>query len=105
MTCQFIAGEPSRDDSCKCSLATPFLSAWCEKHYRVVYRPADGVKRLKPAVKPCKPRSPRPHNSLAPRIRLLLALNMTAREIACLLDTTQDYVRAVRSRVRRGTND
>jgi hypothetical protein len=37
-TCQFIEGEPSRDDACKCGRPVHRAgSPWCAEHYRRVY--------------------------------------------------------------------
>lgn len=40
-TCQYIAGDPTPDDSCKCGRATKGGSAWCDEHRSVVYQAPD----------------------------------------------------------------
>lgn len=39
-TCQYIAGEASADDSCKCGAATEYGSPWCPTHYALCWRVA-----------------------------------------------------------------
>ena len=42
--CQWIEGEPSADDSCKCRLETIPGKPWCAAHYPRVWRPAQRVE-------------------------------------------------------------
>lgn len=35
--CQYIAGEPSADDSCKCGKPAIEGKSWCPEHYSMVY--------------------------------------------------------------------
>lgn len=37
-TCEYIADEPSADDSCKCGAEVFAGTSWCEAHYGVVFR-------------------------------------------------------------------
>ena len=49
--CQFIEGEPSRDDSCKCGEPTKPLSAYCHEHHKRVWgqgRPVEMPKIVLP---------------------------------------------------------
>jgi hypothetical protein len=43
--CQWIEGEPSGDDSCKCLRKTARGSAWCRAHGARVYLPPDVAER------------------------------------------------------------
>jgi hypothetical protein len=46
-TCQYIAGDPAPDDSCKCGAPTRRGSPWCDSHRTLVYvdRPPDQAHR------------------------------------------------------------
>jgi len=50
--CQWIAGEPSRDDACKCGAPTAPGSPWCPRHHaRAIWRrddAADSARRPAP---------------------------------------------------------
>lgn len=37
MRCQYIAGEPSVDDACKCGATTMQYKSYCAEHYRVCH--------------------------------------------------------------------
>jgi hypothetical protein len=39
--CQWIAGEPSGDDSCKCLRETARGESWCQAHLERIYLPPD----------------------------------------------------------------
>jgi hypothetical protein len=41
--CQYIAGAPSADDSCKCGRHVKAGTSWCPNHYYWVYRETPGV--------------------------------------------------------------
>ncbi len=41
MTCQYIGGDPTPDDSCKCGAPTRDGGAWCDTHRAMVYVPPD----------------------------------------------------------------
>ena len=43
-TCQYIAGEPSADDSCKCSLPAVPGGSYCVLHQAVCYVPPAEVR-------------------------------------------------------------
>lgn len=38
-TCQWIAGEPSADDACKCGAPTWPDSNYCPRHHEIAYQP------------------------------------------------------------------
>lgn len=42
-TCQWIDGEPSRDDSCKCGKPAATGSSYCDDHLARAYRPTEGL--------------------------------------------------------------
>jgi hypothetical protein len=46
--CQWIEGEPSGDDSCKCLKPSKTGFDWCEEHFKRVYMPAKS--KLLPAA-------------------------------------------------------
>lgn len=44
--CQWIAGEPRRDDSCKCLAPTVNGSPWCAEHIRRIWVPGKPRDRV-----------------------------------------------------------
>lgn len=52
MNCQYIAGEPTDNDLCKCGKLRQDRSAYCEEHHAICYRTTDLAQ---PAIKPVKP--------------------------------------------------
>ena len=44
--CQWIEGEPSGDDGCKCLRGTERGESWCPAHLERIYLPPDMAEKL-----------------------------------------------------------
>jgi hypothetical protein len=45
--CQFIAGEPTRDEGCKCGAPRKDGSPYCPDHHAICYHPVNPALRAR----------------------------------------------------------